>query len=326
MKKQYKHLSLLERERVAILKAEGLSMRAIGRALDRDHGTISRELKRNKWELMPGYYPSVANSFASERKSKACEKYRLRNPEVRKIVHQLLSLHWSPEIISGWLKRHHPDKFVSHEAIYQYIYKKAKQFIPCLPRQHQKRRKKKNLRKTRKVKIPHRTSILERPFLINQRLEFGHWESDAIVSRQNLFCLNVLVERKSRYAKITKLSRNSAHLTQRAIKLRLIDLPKEARLSITYDNGSENTQHEAINDFLETQSYFCEPYHSWEKGSVENLNGLIRRFFPKSSDLKKIKPHQLAKVEFWLNNRPRKCLNFKTPAEVFFEHCGALPP
>ncbi len=247
MKKQYKHLSLFERDRVAILKAEGLSIRAIARALDRNHGAISRELRRNDWEIYPDYYPSVANSLAGERKSKTCEKYRLRNPEVRKIVHQLLSLHWSPEIISGWLKRHHPDKFVSHEAIYQYIYKKAKHLIKCLPRQHPKRRKKKNLRKTRKVKIPYRTSILERPFLANNRIEFGHWESDAIVSRQNLYCLNVLIERKSRYAKITKLSRNTAHLTQRAIKLRLIDLPKETRLSITYDNGAENTLHEAVN-------------------------------------------------------------------------------
>lgn len=326
MGKQYKHLTLLERERVAILKAEGLSIRAIARTLDRDHGTISRELRRNDWEVHPGYYPCIANSLAGERKSKACEKYRLRNPEIRKIVHHLLTLHWSPEIISGWLKRHHPEKYVSHEAIYQYIYKHAKHLIQCLPRQHPKRRKKKNPRKARKVKIPHKISVLERPFLANNRIEFGHWESDAIVSRQSLHCLNVLVERKSRYAKITKLSRNTAHLTQRAIKLRLVDLPKEARLSITYDNGAENTQHEAINKFLETQSYFCEPYHSWEKGSVENVNGLIRRFFPKSSDLKKIKPYQLAKVEFWLNNRPRKCLNFKTPAEVFFDHYGALPP
>ena len=119
-------------------------------------------------------------------------------------------------------------------------------------------------------------------------------------------------------AKITFLKRNSAHLTQRAIKLKLITLPKNARRSITYDNGSENTQHEKVNQFLGTDSYFCEPYHSWEKGSVENINGLIRRFIPKKTNLAKINEKTIANIEFWLNNLPKKCLNFKIRRFIIF--------
>jgi len=137
-------------------------------------------------------------------------------------VHQLLALQWSPEIIAGWFKQNKPYCTISYEAIYQYIYLEAKQFIPCLPRRHKNRRRKSSKRKVKKSKIPNRISILDRPKIINQRLEFGHWESDAVVSRQSKYALHVITERKTRYTKITLLKRNSAHLTQRAIKLKLI--------------------------------------------------------------------------------------------------------
>lgn len=325
MKKNYKHLTLEERELIAIYKAEGKSKRAIAKLLGRNHTTISREVQRNKNSAANGYLPNNAHKTAKGRKQKAGEKYRLKNPYIRDYVHRCLALQWSPELIAGRLALEHPDHSISYEAIYQYIYNETPQLIPHLARGHRKRYKKNLKRKTKKTKIPNRTSILERPAEINNRAEFGHWESDSIVSRHNTTILNVLIERLSRYTIITKLNGKTAHLSQRAIKLRLVDLPSDACQSITYDNGTENVLHEQVNAYLNCSSYFCEPYHSWEKGSVENVNGLIRRFFPKKTNLAKLHDYNLARVQFWINNRPKKCLNFKTPAEVFFRQCGKIP-
>jgi len=136
--------------------------------------------------------------------------------------------------------------------------------------------------------------------------------------------LNVLVERKTRVTKITKLPQKTAEQTREAIIRRLKKVSCVARGSITYDNGSENTHHEAINQALKMTSYFCEPYHSWEKGTVEQTNGLIRRYFPKKTNFNEISNDMIRYVEDLLNNRPRKCLNFKTPSEVFNLECGAL--
>ncbi len=159
-------------------------------------------------------------------------------------------------------------------------------------------------------------TIKERPKEVQLRQEPGHWETDTAVSRQSLSALQVSVERKTRLSKLAKLLRKGAHPMNIALTMRLRRYPNWFRTSITYDNGSENTEHIRTNKILGTRSYFCEPFHSWEKGTVENTIGLVRRFFPKKTDFAKVSKNRINAVERWLNNRPRKCLGFLTPLEA----------
>ena len=149
-----------------------------------------------------------------------------------------------------------------------------------------------------------------------ERTTVGHWEGDTIVSRRSKSALQVLVERRSRFAQLTWLSRKTASEMTNAVISRLGGLPAEARQTITLDNGSENTDHLDITGAIGTKAYFCAPFHSWEKGTVENTAGLVRRFFPKKTDFSLVTPQQVESVEMLLNNRPRKCLNYATPMEV----------
>jgi IS30 family transposase len=150
-----------------------------------------------------------------------------------------------------------------------------------------------------------------------ERRRIGHWETDTAVSRQSPQALQITVERKTRYARLARLPKKGAREMSIALTRRLSRYPEGLRRSITYDNGSENTEHRRTNQVLGTRSYFCEPFHSWERGTVENTIGLVRRFFPKRTDFATISKNQIQSVERWLNHRPRKCLGFKTPAEVF---------
>lgn len=315
MSKKYNHLKLLERERVAILRAEGRSIREIGRLLGRNHSSISRELKR--YGQNKPYLPEPAHEKARQKKKVAGKRKRLKNIAIRQFVRRKLEEAWSPELIAGRLKLHYANASISHEAIYQWIYKDAPELIGYLPRRHRKRRIKGNKRRNKKSLIPNRVSINQRPESANLRSEAGHWEVDAIVSRASKAALNVLCERKSRYTLINYLEQKSVRFTKDAIYKALNRYPNRIRKTITYDNGSENCCHEWINRELGVQSYFCNPYHSWEKGTIENTNGLIRRFIPKKTDLSKLTLHDIKFVERRLNNRPRKCLDFYTPAEVF---------
>ncbi|WP_442871403.1 IS30 family transposase [Candidatus Thiodiazotropha sp. CDECU1] len=174
--------------------------------------------------------------------------------------------------------------------------------------------------------IASKISIIDRPEEIKNRLEIGHWESDSIESKGRKSGLNVLLERSSRLAQITKLSSKKSIDTFHAIEKRLSIFPDKYIKSITYDNGPENARHLQVNEAFKCDSYFCQPYHSWEKGAVEQINGLIRRYLPKGTDFSQIHYSKIKEVESALNNRPRKCLNFKTPIEVYTEKCGVLSP
>ena len=212
---------------------------------------------------------------------------------------------------------------ISHEAIYQYIYKERHDLVEALTRHHRKRQKRGHSRKHRKPHIPNRISIEKRPKFIDKRIQAGHWERDSLVSRASKSCLDVKVERKSRKLLLNKLKRKTAEAVRIVVITSLKSFPSHLRRSLTYDNGSEHAEHEKINKALGTRSYFCHPYSSWERGTNENTNGLIRRFLPKKTDFSKVSVKQIKRIEFLLNNRPRKCLNYKTPAEVFLR-CGAL--
>jgi IS30 family transposase len=188
-------------------------------------------------------------------------------------------------------------------------------------RAHRKRKHRGYSRRHKTSHIPERTSIQERPEAILKRLHIGHWETDTISCRKSYQAVQVTVERKARYAKVAKLKTKSARAMSIALTRRLSRYPTELRLSITYDNGPENAEHIRTNKILGTCSYFCEPFHSYERGTVENTIGLVRRFLPKKTNLAKISQVHLSKIEYWLNNRPRKCLGFKTPAEIFNAEC-----
>jgi len=326
MGKSYKQLSLDERGEIAVLRAEGRGPSDIGRLLGRDRKTIERELIRNAPPVRQGYYLAhKANDRAKERKQNAGQREWLKSKKIQKLVENSLKLGWSPELISGRLKQQRQTESVSHESIYQWVYEKRPDLIGYLVRRHKVRYKKGHSRKHRKSHIPNRVSIAERSAAANKRNEFGHWEADTMLSRANKVAAQVLVERKARYLKLTQVKQKTASLTSAAINRRLAQYPQAARLSITYDNGSENTEHERVNKVIGTQSYFCAPYHSWEKGTVENTIGLIRRFIPKRTDLAKLTKADIRFVERRLNNRPRKCLGFQTAAEVFKQLHGALP-
>ena len=186
-----------------------------------------------------------------------------------------------------------------------------------LPRANRLRRPRGHSRKHKDLHIPQRVSIDQRPKHIDKRKQVGHGESDTMISRASTAALVVILERKARFTKLAKIKAKKARAVSNAINRRLGRLPSRARRTITYDNGSENIEHERTNKILGTKSFFCNPYHSWEKGSVENTVGLVRRFLPQKTDIAKITKEQIKQIENRLNHRPRKCLNFKTPYEVF---------
>jgi transposase, IS30 family len=325
MPKTYTHLSPAERDEIAIYSAQGVSLNDIAMQLNRSTSTISRELKRNKSPIYNSYLSHLAQQRASERKSNAHQRQRLKNTSIRFYVVRKLKLGWSPEQIAGRISIDHPKLQISHEAIYQYLYdsnvRQDEDLVPYLARAHKRRQLKGHRHTHKSLHIPHRISINDRPKYILKRKQFGHWETDSVISRQSTAALNVTVERKSRFTKITKMQRKSAHQTRCALTRLLSRLPKHARHTITYDNGSENVDHHHVNDVLGTRSFFCNPFHSWEKGTDENTIGLIRRVFPKKTDFKSVHIDDIKKLQHRLNNRPRKCLSFSTPLEVFRNCC-----
>jgi IS30 family transposase len=327
MPKNYKHITMDERELIAKMHWEGKKLSEIANALARDKGTISRELKRNASSEYRCYTPCRAQYRADERRKTASKRPRLKNETVCQYVLEKLALGWSPELIAGRLPLEHIGFSISYEAIYQYIYHPEtadrEELIASLRRCHRKRMQKSTGRKVRKTKIPNRVPIDVRPKSVESRRYYGHWEGDSLISRKSLAALNSLTERKSRLLLLTKLKRKGAEDTKNAVIERLYALPAQMRRTLTLDNGTENAQHEEITAEIGTKCYFAHPYASWERGTNEHINGLIRWYLPKGTDFSKISNEQIAQIESLINNRPRKCLGFKTPLEVA-SSCVAL--
>jgi len=321
MSKHYKHLSKEERDRLAILKGKGLSIRVIAVQLDRSPSTISRELCRNTdHSSRDGYLPHQAQAEADLRWRQSHRRPRLKSPFLRQYVRANLKRGWSPEQIAGRLRHDNHTITVSHEAIYQWIYLEARELIPRLAKAHRKRQPRRYCKHSR-FRILNRVFISERPRHIETREQPGHWEVDTANSPRGTAALAVAVERKTRYLRIKTIPRKTATAFRESLVATLGSYPSHMRMTITYDNGSENTCHSLVDRVLGTKAYFCEPYHSWEKGTVENSIGLIRRYFPKGTYFNNVTRNQVISVEKRLNNRPRKCLNYQTPAEAFRQEC-----
>ena len=318
MNKHYRHLTADERDRLANLRSQGQSLRAIARETGRDPATISRELKRNAPPVYTGcYLAHRAQTRAESRWQIAVRRQRLRNPWIRWYIRRQLRRGWSPELIAGRLKRLRPEQAVSHEAIYQWLYMKARDLIGCLTRRHRKRMRRGYSRRHTKSHIPERVAITQRPEEANRRQRLGHWEADTMQLRRGKESIQVVVDRMSRYTVLNYLERKTAAAMRIAMNRSLSRLPKKLRRTITFDNGSENVEHLRMNAVLGTRSYFCTPYSSQERGTVENTAGLVRRFFPKRLLHVTISRKQVKAVERWLNHRPRRILRFQTPAEIF---------
>ncbi len=323
--KQLHHLTSAERDKITILQGEGLSIRKIAKELGRSPSTISRELNRAEALYYRGkYIGSQTDKKVREnwKKSHQRPNQYLQLRWVQDLIKNSLKYGYSPEIISHQLKEKHGIP-LSHETLYIYIYSPKRKLWHLLLRRPNGRKPRNPgkfcYRGTGK-NIPNRVDIDFRMHEANLRSEIGHFECDSIESKRvkghTKSCLTVLVDRKSRYTTIRKTASKTALQTTTSIIEALKPLTSNVK-SITYDNGCEFSLHEKINKTLNIKSYFCKPYASYEKGTVENINGLIRRFFPKGTDFDTISEEEIAYVENWINNRPMKILNYMTPKQVF---------
>lgn len=323
----YTHFTIEERDTIQYMLWEKKSMRAIAKELGRSPSSISRELKKNFPKQRKLYISHLAQERAQTKRSSRGRQNRLKSQEVRDYVHKKLKLEWSPEQIAGTIKKE-IGTTISHEAIYQYIYAQIKSYNrvkkgcedlrPHLRRRHRNRRQK-GFRQTKKTSRFMGTSIEERPVIVDKKKRIGDWETDTVESGNHKPGVNTLLERRSGLYFITKLTSKNSASTRDAIIERLKDLPTH---TITADNGSENAAWRELERALKTQTYFCHPYCSGERGANENTNGLLRQYFPKKTDFTKVTEEQLRHVEYLLNSRPRKRLNYQTPLQVFYKETG----
>lgn len=322
--KNNNNLTQTERKLIANWKAAGDSNKKISKRLGRSCSTIGREIKRNSWKGIV-YEPLHAQGLADKRKERAWNaKHPLKNKQVFSYVMYKLKIRgWSPEQIAGRLKKNHPHDsnwHICHETIYEYIYhpnNQKKQLWEYL-RRGQKKRKKKTGRKVHRSRIPDRVSIHQRPKEVDQRKVVGHWEGDSIVGKHHQTGLHTEYERVSSFIRIEKLNHITAQETKLAMQRIFNPLPRKMKKSTTLDNGSEMSQHRQSG----IQAFFADPYSSWQRGGNENANLWIRYFFPKGTDFSTISHEDVKAVEWELNNRPRKRLNFATPQEVFNNYLG----
>jgi len=322
----YVHLNARERMSIFYLNQSGVSLREIGRKLNRSHTSISRELTRNKRQCGT-YWDEAAQYFSEQRKSIPRHSKRFNHDALKDYVIQKLEIGWSPEIISNRLKRDHPNSHnmrVSTEAIYQWIFRDAMmdgQLHMNLIRRHKKRKKQRRYGDLR-GKIPDRIDISERPKIIEKRSRYGDWEGDTMVGHKHSGRFVTHVERKSRYLLSGRISDGTAESFTAMSRELFQRIPKAYLKSLTLDNGSENSHFKQLEKEFEMPTYFAKPYASWERGTNENTNGLLRRYFPKGTDFLKLAGDALEKAVKILNNRPRKCLNYRTPFEVFNSALG----
>jgi len=318
----YKHFSIEEREKLQELLWQKKSIRYVAKELNRSPSSISRELRRNYPQGRNQYTPRLAHEKALVKRTQRGREERLKNDVIRNYVVSHLKLGWSPEQIAGTMNKERVGR-ISHEAIYQYVYhqiyrdgygyvKPNKEDLRLCLRRKQKRRRHKGLRKSKKIQRIQGKSIDSRPTIVETRKRLGDWEGDTVESCNHKPGINTLVDRKSGYVLITKVKDKTSISTVEAMK-RLTSFPCH---TVTLDNGSENTNWKDMEEAISAYVYYAHPYHSWERGTNENTNGLIREYFPKGTDFTQISDEEIAKVEYILNTRPRKRLDWSTPLQV----------
>ena len=310
------HLTPEERDRIAHLRLRGFDQKEIGRAIGRCPSTVSRELRRNR--VNDDYYAAQAQRQSEWRRRERPITRKMDDPEMNLAVREGLAHNWAPEQITGRMKQQQPDgpqRRVSPPTIYAWIKQDPRrEHWESLLRHRGKRPCR------RKTAITSDAARIEnRPEVIEQRLRLGDFEGDTVLGPPGTGGLATLVDRKSRFTIVVKVqSKNADHVPEK-LKQRLKELDDEHRHSITFDNGTEFARCHRLEKHLDLQLYFADPGCPYQRGTNENTNGLIRQYFPKGTDFRDISHHEVRRVEYLLNSRPRACLGFRTPAEVFFE-------
>ena len=314
MAKGYHHVTQEIRSQIQVLKASGCSLRSIATQVGLHASTISREIKRNSGQR--GYRYQQAESKAIERRHAASKRPHKLTAELVGMIQEKIRMDWSPEQISGWLKRQ--GTLISHESIYRMIWadKKAGGKLYQHLRHHGKRYNKRSSGKAGRGCIPGRVDISERPKIVELKSRYGDWEVDTMSGGNHQGNLFTGVDRYSKFTILKKIgTKHAAHVVE-AMKERMSALLHPV-LTVTFDNGKEFARHEEIAFALDALCFFAKPYRAWERGLNEHTNGLVRQYLPKSSDLNKVSDEFVAYIEDRINNRPRKVLGYQSPFEVW---------
>lgn len=326
--KSFNRLSFSEREEISRLTAMGLGVRDVAQTISRSPSTVSRELRRFIGAR------TVYRALSAERLSKRASSSRrfgkrklFQNDRLLSIVREKLKLYWSPEQIAVFLKDQYedPDMRVSKESIYSYVYVLPRgelraELIKCLRHAHKKRRVKGRSAKGQASNLEDMLSIEERPQEVADRCIPGHWEGDLIIGGQReQTALGTLVERTTRTVILVPLKSKKAVEVRKAFAREIKKLPKEMRLTMTYDQGREMAEHKLFTKATKMQVYFAHPRSPWERGTNENTNGLLRQYFPKGINFKNVTRAEIKRAQNQLNERPRKTLGWKTPKEKMAE-------
>lgn len=323
-------LTLAEREEISREVAVGHSIRSIAKQLGRAPSTICREIKRNGGHEC--YRATLADQAAWDRgcRPKTCKL--VANRTLAQAVADKLQWQWSPEQIAGWLKRTYPDDEcfqVSHETIYRSLFIQArgalkKELLTHLRRTRAMRRSRHHTQKTdNHGRITDAVSISERPATVADRAIPGHWEGDLLCGSKNSQ-IATLVERQTRYVMLVKLLGKDTETVVNALIEHTRNLPQELYKSLTWDRGKEMAGHKRFTLATDIQVYFCDPHSPWQRGSNENTNGLLRQYLPKGMDLSVYSQEELNAVASRLNERPRKTLDYETPAERFYQSVASI--
>lgn len=322
----YTRLSAKEREEISRGLAQGYTLGEIARLLGRETSTISRELSRLNYSSKY-YRATFAQEMADDKRNHRTSNKLLVNEKLRDYVHQkILTDHWSPQQIAARLKLEYPndmDMRASHETIYTYVFCLArgslKKELKAALRQHKTKRgrsRQESQQKRTANRIPDLVSIEERPKEVEDRIIPGHWEGDLIMGKGNHSALGTLVERTTRTVILVPVeSKQAEHVAGRFAE-ELQTLPQQMKLTLTYDRGSEMARHKLFTEQTKMQVYFADPQSPWQRGTNENTNGLIRQFFPKSTEFRSLSRAEIKHVQDLLNGRPRKALEYRTPYEA----------
>jgi IS30 family transposase len=327
---QYVQLQLAERCEILRLRAGGVSLRRIALHLGRCPATISRELRRNAkaTKAWPGGYDPARAQALAERRRRWDGRFKMaRQPELRERVRQLLAMGWSPEQIAGRLALTEASMRISHESIYRFIYHRVAQkdyWHRLLPSRKSRRGRLRRGGISPVRSFKRRTSIHDRPAEASDRRNKGHWEADLMCFARRKEAILVVHERSSRILLAARQTTKAAPVVLDAISRLIAPLPAEMRRTITFDNGTEFALHYRLIDSLGLKTFFCDTRAPWQKGGVENAILRLRRALPRTADLAALSQHQLNRIIANYNATPRRCLGFRTPAEVFWDSFNAL--
>ena len=316
----YTHLTAMERAKIELLREQGLSPTAVARKIGRHRTTIKRELRRNSGALHD-YRAHTAQACYTQRRRACRPKGKLSHEPLREYVAEQMALGTlSPELVAGRVKLdfpHDPRMRACHESIYQAIYTPSRYLHFLLEYLPQARRRRGQGKTRRGPSISNRISIDKRPAIVDTRTELGHWEGDLIVGKGQDGFILTLVERVSRLLHTVKIQTKRAAEVCQAVIQALLDCPISWVRTITFDNGTEFSEHERIATELGVSIYFADPYSAYQHGSNEQVNGLLRRHLPKGTPFKHLRKQTLDTITETINNRPRKCLGYQTLKEVF---------